>query len=137
MVSGGSWSFNNCFFFIHQLSKRRIQSILSSVMPIFGYMYMTCLLVSHHRAWRVMGNLMGKFLNYDTTNQCNNMNNYKRIQVRLNILTPFMRQQKLEKDGGEPPEASFSYEQLPLICYICETVGHGKLNSIKLIEFLK
>ncbi|MBA0689051.1 hypothetical protein Goari_006801 [Gossypium aridum] len=84
-----------------------------------------------------MGNLMGKFLNYDTTNRCNNMNNYKRIQVRLNILTPFMRQQKLEKAGGEPPEASFSYEQLPLICYICETIGHGKSNSIKLIEFPK
>ncbi|PPD90914.1 hypothetical protein GOBAR_DD12150 [Gossypium barbadense] len=47
-----------------------------------------------------MGNLMGKFLDYDTTSQRNYLNNYMSIRVRLNANDPLMRRKKLRKPEG-------------------------------------
>ncbi|KAG8475293.1 hypothetical protein CXB51_031952 [Gossypium anomalum] len=45
----------------------------------------------------IMGNLMGKFLDYDTTSQCNYLNNYMSIRVHLNANDHLLRRKKLRK----------------------------------------
>ncbi|KAH1073912.1 hypothetical protein J1N35_026240 [Gossypium stocksii] len=44
-----------------------------------------------------IGNLMGKFLDYDTTSQCNYLNNYMSIRVYLNANDHLLQKKKLRK----------------------------------------
>ncbi|KAJ8774654.1 hypothetical protein K2173_017100 [Erythroxylum novogranatense] len=83
---------------------------------------------------RNIGNLMGMFLEYDSTQCRNSWINYMRVQVRINVTEPLMRRKSIRKQGGEPITITFSYERLPLICYVCGIIGHSETHCYKLLE---
>lgn len=49
---------------------------------------------------------------------------FMRVRVRLNILEPFLRGVHLRLGNGMRQWIAFSYERMPVYCYLCGLVGH-------------
>ncbi|KAJ8770967.1 hypothetical protein K2173_022868 [Erythroxylum novogranatense] len=81
-----------------------------------------------------IGNLMGTYLEYDSANRRSSWNSFMRVRVRINVEESLMRKKIIRKQGAAPMEISFSYEQLPLICYLCGIIGHSETSCPKLFE---
>ncbi|KAJ8768052.1 hypothetical protein K2173_020992 [Erythroxylum novogranatense] len=76
----------------------------------------------------------GFFLEYDSSQRRNSWINYMRVRIRINVKEPLMRWKTLRKQGGDAIKITFSYERLPLICYLCSIIGHGETNCHKLLD---
>ncbi|KAJ8751878.1 hypothetical protein K2173_026080 [Erythroxylum novogranatense] len=135
MVAGGPWSFNNCLLLIHHLREgENLEDIEFHVADFWVRVHDLPPGFAFETLARNLGNLMGKFLDYDSGPRRNSMINYMRIQVRLDITEPLMRTKKIRKEGGTHFEASFSYERIPLLCYLCGIIGHSDTHCPRLTE---
>ncbi|MBA0620787.1 hypothetical protein Godav_006464 [Gossypium davidsonii] len=81
-----------------------------------------------------MGNLMGKFLDYDTTSQRNYLNNYMSIRVHLNANDPLMRRKKLRKPEVILRKPHSIMNVCRLFAIYVGLLGIVKGNYVKLVE---
>lgn len=70
-----------------------------------------------------LGNYIGKFLEYETTNRGFPWMKSMRIRVELDVDKP-LRKGRKNNVGGTSVEVVFKYERLHIFCYICGNLGH-------------
>lgn len=65
-----------------------------------------------------LGDFIGNFLEYDTSNKSSMWRNFVRIRVALNVTKPLKCCKKIKKPDGSSFMACFKYEKLNLLCFI-------------------
>ncbi|KAJ8747322.1 hypothetical protein K2173_013126 [Erythroxylum novogranatense] len=135
MIAGGPRSFNNCLLLIHHLREgKNLDDIEFHAVDFWVRVHDLSLGFASEMLARNIGNLMGKLLDYDSSPRRSSMMNYMRIRVRLDITEPLMRTKRIRKEGGNHFEVSFSYEWVPLLCYLCGIIAQ-RLQSCRRRSF--
>lgn len=125
VFEGGPWSFDSLLLILHHLKQGELpnQVPLNSIafwiqvhdLPV-GYM-------SHH-VGKQLGDFIGQFLEYDTTNNTGVWRAYMRVRVAIDVGKPLKRCKKIRKSEGEWFLVNFKYERLGSFCFICGCLGH-------------
>ncbi|MFQ6624753.1 hypothetical protein Gotur_003421 [Gossypium turneri] len=114
--------------------KEKIRRMLIYVLQTFGVQVHDLLpgLTSKGLA-RNLGNIMGQFLDHNTQSKRNFLSNYMRIRVWLDIWEPIMWK-KMRHQREECFEVGFSYEDVPIMCYVCRAIEHSEANCVQKLD---
>ncbi|KAJ8773267.1 hypothetical protein K2173_028444 [Erythroxylum novogranatense] len=135
MLAGGSWSFNKCVLLVHQWKEGESPTDVDFINTnVWVQFHGLPLGFASEALAKSIGNLMGIFLEYDTERRRNYWNSYMRVRVRINVEEPLMRKKIIRKQGANPMEIIFSYERLPVICYLCGILGHSESSCPQLFD---
>ncbi|KAJ8754188.1 hypothetical protein K2173_002087 [Erythroxylum novogranatense] len=135
MIAGSSWSFNKCILLIHQWKEGENPTEINFIhTDVWVQFHGLPLGFASEMLARNIINLMGTYLEYDSTQRRNTWNNYMQVRVSINVEEPLMRKKIIRKQGGDPIVITFSYERFPLVCYLCGLIGHGETYCVKLLE---
>lgn len=74
---------------------------------------------------RQLGNFIGRFLEYDTTIVTRGIKKFMRVRVCLNVRSPLKRRKFILYGQNNSTNATFQYEKLSLLCFMCERLEHG------------
>ncbi|XP_012080776.1 uncharacterized protein At4g02000-like [Jatropha curcas] len=86
------------------------------------------------RVMRDIGEVIGEFVSTNLNNFTRMWKSYMRIRVRLDVWKPFRKGVRLKHMRGEWFCASFKYERLLSLCFICSLMGHTECFCLKHIE---
>lgn len=81
-----------------------------------------------------MGNYIGEFLEHDEKKNDGPWRAYMRVSVRIDINKPLKKERRVMKAWGDCVIASFKYERLGLLCFLCGMVGHSDQLCGKIFE---
>ena len=70
------------------------------------------------------GDFVGKFIQYDETNNTRFGASYMRVKVRIDVSRPLKRWKKILLSNGSSSQVLFKYEHLGLFCFLCGKLGH-------------
>lgn len=73
-----------------------------------------------------LGNFIGKFLEYDKSNNLAAWRSYMRIRVEIDVTQPLKRFKKIRQANGGSFVVNFQYEKLHIFCFICGLLGHSE-----------
>ncbi|XP_073030797.1 uncharacterized protein At4g02000-like [Primulina eburnea] len=73
---------------------------------------------------KLLGNFIGKFVEYDDSNNLSIWRTFMRIRVTFDVREPLKRFKKIRKQGGDWVIVNFKYERLTQFCFICGLLGH-------------
>ncbi|KAJ8762818.1 hypothetical protein K2173_022947 [Erythroxylum novogranatense] len=135
MLAGGPWSFNKCIMLIHQWKEgKNPMDIDFTHIDVWVQFHGLPMGFASETLARNIGNVMGTYLDYNSTFRRNSWNNYMRVRAQINVEEPLIRKKIIRKQGAEPTVITFNYERLPLICYLYGIIGHTETNCRKLLE---
>lgn len=122
---GGPWSFDNHLLILHQLEDGEEPSHVPLLHVDFWVQIFDLPVgfMSEH-VGRLLGNFIGKFVEYDMQNNSSLWRTYMRIRVTIDVRLPLKRFKKIKKQGGDWAVVSFKYERLNHFCFICGLLGH-------------
>ena len=120
VMAGGPWTYDNHLLILHwiQLGEYPNQIALNSIeiwVQIFD-LPSSCMLES---VAKQLGNYIGSFLEYDTSNNGGSLNEYMRLRVSIDVRPLLKRGKRLRTPNGDMLFVSFKYERLSLFCFIC------------------
>ena len=69
---------------------------------------------------------VGKFIQYDETNNTMFGASYMRVKVRIDVLQPLKRSKRILLSNGSSSQVLFKYERLGLFCVLCGKLGNTK-----------
>ena len=84
-----------------------------------------------------LGNYIGSFLEYDTSNNGGSLKEYMRLRVFMDVRPPLKSGKRLRTPNGDEFFVSFKYERLSLFCFICGCLGHSDQFCPKLFTIPK
>ncbi|XVF79045.1 hypothetical protein PTKIN_Ptkin14bG0188200 [Pterospermum kingtungense] len=70
-----------------------------------------------------IGNYIGEFVEYDTSNTSTFWRNFMRIRVKVDVRKP-LKKKKITCSGGANSIVTFQFEKLGNFCFICGLLGH-------------
>lgn len=125
ILEGGPWSIGNHPLLLHKLM---IGEVPLQV-PLFRlafWVHIHDLPVGSFSegVGRSLGNFIGRFLEYDSSNRGATWRTFMRIRVEIDVSQPLKRWKKIRVGQGEPTLAKFKYERLNIFCFICGKLGH-------------
>lgn len=86
---------------------------------------MTCMLVFFNvKNGQLLGNFIGKFVEYDKKNMVTVWRNYMRVRVCFDVRNQLRRHKVVKKPDWGCFTASFKYERLTTFCFLCGIIGH-------------
>ncbi|MBA0677307.1 hypothetical protein Goari_018722 [Gossypium aridum] len=71
-----------------------------------------------------LGNFIGVFLEYDSSNLGKKNHNYMRVRVQIDVRKPLKRKKQVLCSGVRS-YVKFKYERLSLFCFYCGRLGHN------------
>ncbi|KAL8456798.1 hypothetical protein ACS0TY_034875 [Phlomoides rotata] len=125
ILEGSPWSFNNHPLVLHALIRgehplRVPLNKLSFWVQVYdlphGYF--------SERVGSLLGNFIGKFLEYDNSNRGAAWMTYMRIRVEVDTDIPLKRWKKMGNKEGGSFLVHFKYEKLNSFCFVCGLLGH-------------
>ena len=69
---------------------------------------------------------VGKFIQYDETNNTSFGASYMRVKVQIDVSQPLKRWKNIFLSNGSSSQVLFKYERLGLFCFLCGKVGHSE-----------
>lgn len=127
IVEGGPWSFGNIPLILHRLK--------SGEFPLHVPLDTLAFWIQIHDLpagyltegiGRLLGNFIGAFLEYDSTNSSGVWRQYMRIRVGVKVTEPLKRFKRIKKRDGTSFVVKFKYERLHIFCFICGRLGHSE-----------
>lgn len=82
-----------------------------------------------------IGNCISEFLEADPSNFASSWESYMRMPVNWDVRKPIRGEFRLRKEDGEWFTLTFSFERLPMICFIFGYFGHTDRFCPRLLEF--
>ena len=70
---------------------------------------------------------VGKFIQYDETNNTRFGASYMRVKVQIDVSRPLKRWKKILLSKGSSSQVLFKYERLGMFCFLCGKLGHTGL----------
>ena len=126
VLAGGPWTYDNHLLILRWIQPGEYpnQIPLNSIdiwVQIFG-LPSSCMSES---VGNQLGNYIGSFLEYDTSNNGGSLKEYMRLRVSMDVRPPLKRGKRLRTPNGDEFFVSFKYERLRLFCFICGCLGHS------------
>ncbi|MBA0710170.1 hypothetical protein Golax_025162 [Gossypium laxum] len=127
VLAGTPWFFNNHLLLLHRIQPSENPSLVPLIFTEFWVQVhdLPPGLVSEPMA-KQFGDFLGKFLEYDLSDQFGNSSSIMHIRVHLNVTNPLRRRKKVMVGSDRIFYAHFQYEKLSLFCFICGKLGHGE-----------
>lgn len=128
------WTFDNQLLVIHPWQEG-IDSNPSafSVTPIWLQAWrIPVQWLSSETIWR-LGGIFNKCLKVVIPEYGNREGRYAKLLVEIDLMKPLIRGTKL-RCKGDMKWVEFKYENLPIFCFYCGLVGHGKRKCARKIE---
>ena len=70
------------------------------------------------------GDFVGKFSQYNKTNNTRFGASYMRVKVQIDVSQPLKRWKKIFLSNGSSSQVLFKYKHLGLFCFLCGKLGH-------------
>ncbi|KAL8470718.1 hypothetical protein ACS0TY_033330 [Phlomoides rotata] len=125
VIDGSPWVLGNHLLVVHQLVTGELPltvplNHLAFWMQVYG------LHVGYfsENIGRILGDFVGRFLEYDVSNSNAVWREYMRIRVEIDVLLPLKRCKKIKLGTGAAILVNFKYEKLFSFCFICGRLGH-------------
>ncbi|XVF65074.1 hypothetical protein PTKIN_Ptkin09bG0217600 [Pterospermum kingtungense] len=71
-----------------------------------------------------LSNYIGKFIDYDVSNNSSFWRNYMRIMVSIDVRIPLKKKKRVSWPGRYSYDVHFKYERLPNFYFVCGLLGH-------------
>lgn len=75
---------------------------------------------------RQFGKFLGGYLEYDTKFSLVEARRFMRVKVKLDVQSPLKHKKKIHIGLTRSFYATFQYEKLSLLCFLCGKLGHGE-----------
>lgn len=127
IYEGGPWSFGNHPLILHHLKNGEFPLRVPLDFINF-WVQVHDLPVGYitEGLGRQLGNFIGQFLEYDSTNSGSVWRQYMRIRVAINVNNPLKRCKRIKKPDGTSFIVNFKYEKLHIFCFVCGRLGHSE-----------
>lgn len=124
-VKGGPWTFDN-----HLLVLGRMQvGVPLQNIPLYHVEFWVQVFnlpvgFMTELVGKLLGNLIGEFVEHDSTNNSSIWHNCMSIQVKIDVRWPLKNERKVRVVGGEWCMVQFRYEKHGTFCFFCDCLGH-------------
>ena len=138
VLVGGPWPYDNHLLILHwiQPGEGLNQIPLNSIDIWVQIFYLPSGYMSES-VGKQLGNYIGFFLAYDSSNNVGGIKDYMRLCVSMDVRPLLKRGKRIRKPKGEWFFVSFKYERLSLFCFICGCLGHLDQFCPKLFTVLE
>ncbi|XP_057802918.1 uncharacterized protein At4g02000-like [Salvia miltiorrhiza] len=127
VYDGGPWSFGNFSLILHRLKRGEFPlSVPLDILPFWVQIHNLPAGFLTEGVGRLLGNFIGSFLEYDSTNTSEIWRQYMRVRVGVRVLEPLKRFKKLKQKDGTTFVVNFKYERLHVFCFLCGRLGHSE-----------
>ncbi|KAL8483321.1 hypothetical protein ACS0TY_026129 [Phlomoides rotata] len=127
LVDGGPWTIGNHSLILHQLQIGEVPlQVPLDFLPFWVQIYDLPLGSFSESVGHSLGNFIGRFLEYDTSNRGAAWRTFMRIRVELDVKQPLKRFKKIRMGNGSSMVVNFKYERLYLFYFVCGRLGHSE-----------
>lgn len=82
----------------------------------------------------MLGNFIGRFLEYDASNRGASWKPYMQIRVEVDVNKPLKRRKSIKMKECSSATVSFKYEHLRSFCFICGRLDHTESRCERLYD---
>lgn len=125
VVNGGLWTFDNNLLTLARFHQGLIPTNVSLVhIDIWARIYDLPAGFTSEKTGKVLGNYIGKFVQFDPKSISSSWMDYMRLRVRLDVRIPLKKGKKIILPDGSSSKVNFKYERLFSFCFLCGLLGH-------------
>ncbi|XP_041001563.1 uncharacterized protein LOC121247253 [Juglans microcarpa x Juglans regia] len=125
VLKEGPWSFNKQLVLVKEYDGMIQIDSLNIIHASFWIRIHDLPLMAYNMyIGKLIGGLLGEFLEVDLDEGEMEWGEYMRVRVRLDISQPLQRRKRLNLGGGKSCWVRLSYEHLPDFCFTCGILGH-------------
>lgn len=125
ILEGGPWTFDNHILILQRLKQGEFPTqIPLNLVPFWVQIYDLPFGYISEPIGRQLGDFIGQYLSYDSSNSSGLWKTYMRIRVAVDVGRPLRRCKKINKPGGDSFIVQFKYERLGSFCFVCGALGH-------------
>ncbi|XP_057779545.1 uncharacterized protein LOC130998128 [Salvia miltiorrhiza] len=127
VYDGGPWAFGNFPLILHRLKRGEFPlQVPLDHLSFWVQIHDLPAGFLTEGVGRVLGNFIGKFLEYDSTNSSGVWRQYMRVRCGICVDAPLKRFKKLKHKDGTSFVVNFKYERLNIFCFLCGRLGHSE-----------
>ncbi|XP_057796794.1 uncharacterized protein LOC131012808 [Salvia miltiorrhiza] len=127
VYDSGPWSYGNFPLILHKLSRGDLpSSVPLDNLPFWVQIHDLPAGCLTEGVGRALGNFIGTFQEYDSTNSSGVWRQYMRVRVGINVTEPLKRFKKIKNKDGSSFQVNFKYERLNIFCFLCGRLGHSE-----------
>lgn len=124
-MNGGPWTYDNQFLILHRLSQGEVPTqVPLHAIPLCVQIYELPIGYISEAIGKQLGAFIGRFIEYDNSNNAGFWRTYMRIRVDVDVLKPLRRCKKIRKPDGNWFIVQFKYEKLGSFCFVFGCLGH-------------
>ncbi|MBA0593239.1 hypothetical protein Gorai_010193 [Gossypium raimondii] len=125
VLKGLLWTFNNHLLLLRKLERGEDPlKVLLIFTPFWVQIHDVPIGLFSEKLAIQLGNFIGVFLEYDTSNLGKENRNYMRVRVQIDVRKPLKRKKQVLCKGVRS-YVTFKYERLSLFCFYCGRLGHN------------
>ncbi|XP_073035368.1 uncharacterized protein [Primulina eburnea] len=125
IMDGGPWSFDNHLLLLQRVNSGEVPTqVPLNLVSFWVQIYDLPVGYMSESIGQQLGNSVGQFLSYDSTNNSSFWRSYMRIRVAIDVRKPLLRRKKISKPDGVGFVVNFKYERLASFCFVCGLLGH-------------
>lgn len=126
VMEGCPWSLNRKALVMSRLKEgQNPRSVDLNIMELWVQVYDLKIGFMSEKIITEIGNTIGKFVSSCPSNFTGVWRDYFRVRVAIDVNKPVKRRMKLKKAAEEWYWINFKYENVPIFCFICGTMGHS------------
>ena len=124
-MEGGPWIYENMYILLHRLMLNEAPAVVPlNSLDFRVQIHNLPIGFTSTQVRKQFGDFVGKFIQYDKTNNTRFEASYMRVKVRIYVSQPLKRWKKILLSNGSSSQVLFKYEILGLFFFLCGRLGH-------------
>ena len=124
-MEGGPWIYDNMYILHHRLMPNEAPvAVPLDLLHFWVQIHNLPVGFTSTQVEKQFGDFVGKFIQYDETNNTRFEASYILVKVRIDVLQPLKHWKKILLSKGSSSHVLFKYERLGLFCFLCGRLSH-------------